>query len=334
MRLGHGSIFVTMVTLLWGCGPSVDDVGGDAGGESGAGEDEPDEDDGPGQEDAADGDDEADGETGGDDDDDDAAEGTTGSPELCPLPDGLHPTYESLQQQLIETTCTPFLNVCHNNKEYPDLRAPHGLLDVVGVPCNLGGDPASVNDQCERVPDRLRITSDAGDFTSDVARFEYDEVADVMTVELRDGPGFDPGDLATLEVAAPGEEWMLVPTPIVADEDDPFVQLLFFSTMATEPRSRMEALAAGDPNGNGSWGAERWGYLEITPGDVTSSYLFLALTGDAPTAPMPLANQPLTDEDFVSLACWIEGLVDPGGDSPDAEIDYEGCEYAQAQYCD
>jgi hypothetical protein len=96
----------------------------------------------------------------------------------------------------------------------------------------------------------------------------------------------------------------------------------------------MQALVAGDPNNNRVYGAEEYGYLEVTAGDPYASYLFLALLGEVGPVPMPLANKSLNDEELVAIACWIEGLTAPGGDQPDAEIDYVNCEYAQSKWCD
>ena len=59
---------------------------------------------------------------------------------------------------MITRTCTPFENVCHNNKEYPDLRTPQAMLGHVGNPCNLAEDEAVYNG-CEPVGDHVEFTT-------------------------------------------------------------------------------------------------------------------------------------------------------------------------------
>jgi len=47
------------------------------------------------------------------------------------------PTGLDLHQKVIWRTCTPNGGVCHNAKEYPDLRTPANLASAFEAPCNV-----------------------------------------------------------------------------------------------------------------------------------------------------------------------------------------------------
>jgi len=94
----------------------------------------------------------------------------------------------------------------------------------------------------------------------------------------------------------------------------------------------LRTVIGGDPNRNGTWGADNppatHGQL-VAPGSVTKSYLWGRLTATVPGSRMPLANQPLSNADYVALACWIEQTA-RGPTAVDTLIDYDQCEYARA----
>src|SRR5690606_37367180 len=85
------------------------------------------------------------------------------------------PTYLDLHEKVITRTCTPFSNVCHNNKEYPDLRTPQAMLGMLGSPCNLDvEDPLNTYNGCEPAGDVVRFTSGTNvGFQSRVAYVTY-----------------------------------------------------------------------------------------------------------------------------------------------------------------
>lgn len=48
-------------------------------------------------------------------------------------------TYANLYDKVIQRTCTPFNNVCHHTREFPDMAQPDSLFDSIGVPCRATG---------------------------------------------------------------------------------------------------------------------------------------------------------------------------------------------------
>src|SRR5687767_7933220 len=63
-----------------------------------------------------------------------------------------------LHAKVVYRTCSPNGGVCHNNKEYPDLRTPANLLASIEAPCNVQpGSWDAVYDRCERAGDRLKM---------------------------------------------------------------------------------------------------------------------------------------------------------------------------------
>ena len=57
------------------------------------------------------------------------------------------------------------------------------------------------------------------------------------------------------------------------------------------------------------------------------------MTETVPGFRMPLANQPLSFDEYIALACWIQGLPPEAGPAAadragDAPIDYDACAFA------
>src|SRR5690606_36022586 len=66
------------------------------------------------------------------------------------------PTGSALHSEVILRSCGPLGGVCHNRKEYPDLRTPANFLSIINAPCNVqSGTPEAVFDRCERTGDRI-----------------------------------------------------------------------------------------------------------------------------------------------------------------------------------
>lgn len=252
------------------------------------------------------------------------------------------PTYEEIHVKVVQRTCTPFQNVCHNNMEYPDLRTPQGVIDRIGRPCNLNeiyNEPESVFNACEPVGDVLRFTSG-----SNIGHAV--EIGGVVLTD--DGLG---GGTATLTVRTPMPAAMLTPgvpesaiiERLVGGVMQPvgtvtaalsyvqggsLIDLVNTAEFATHAQV-IEAVTPGDPNADGVYGGtSEEAMQEIKPGDPWNSYLLQRLQGNVPGSPMPLANQPLTASEIIAIACWIEGTADEGGAETNSVIDYDNCEYA------
>ncbi|MCA9704379.1 MAG: hypothetical protein KDK70_00860 [Myxococcales bacterium] len=253
------------------------------------------------------------------------------------------PTYLDLHEKVITRTCTPFANVCHNNKEYPDLRTPQAMLGMLGSPCNLDvEDPLNTFNGCEPVGDTLRFTTGANQgWETQVAYvlFETDPVEGgvaAAVLHLADpipAGMLDPMVPEGVEILRTTEGGMLTVGQLgdavnyVAGAST--VRIDGYATAGDEAHTLLENdIREADPNRDGVFGAEGDRMHELTPGDPWGSYLLQRLQGNVPGSPMPLANQPLSAAEMVALACWIEGAARPGGDSPHAQIDYEGCQYA------
>ncbi len=253
------------------------------------------------------------------------------------------PTYEDIHVKVIQRTCTPFQNVCHNNKEYPDLRTPQGVIDRIGRPCNLNevyNDPESVFNGCEPAGDQLRFVGGGNDGM--VVEIGYIDTVDdglgggTVNITVKD---MIPASMASGGVPESaviermiGGEMQTVGTLDNVLSYAPGGNMITVINSATfdDDASLLETnVTYGDPNRDGIYGATMdEPMLEIAAGDPWNSYLLQRLQGNVPGSPMPLANQPLSASEVVAIACWIEGTADEGGAETDSVIDYDGCDYA------
>lgn len=252
------------------------------------------------------------------------------------------PTYLDLHEKVITRTCTPFQNVCHNNKEYPDLRTPQAMLGLLGSPCNLDvEDPLNTYNGCEPEADVLRFTTGGNvGWQTKVAyvTFNADPMGVVTSAVLQLA---DPIPAAMLDAMLPESIEILrttdggmltvgqVTSAVTYAAGVSALQVTGYDLLDGSVHTLIEDdLRAGDPNHDGVLGAEEESLHELEAGDPWGSYLLQRLQGNVPGSPMPLANQPLSASEVVAIACWIEGTDAPGGDSPYATIDYDGCQYA------
>lgn len=252
------------------------------------------------------------------------------------------PTYLDLHEKVITRTCTPFQNVCHNNKEYPDLRTPQAMLGMIGSPCNLDvEDPLKTYNGCEPAADVLRFTSGGNlGWETKVAyvSFSSDAMGVVTSAVLQLA---DPIPAGMLDPMLPESVEFLRTTGTgmitVGQVTDAVTYAAGVSALQVTGYDMLDGavhslieddLREGDPNRDGVLGAEEEHLQELKAGDPWGSYLLQRLQGNVPGSPMPLANQPLSASEVVAIACWIEGADVPGGDSPYATIDYDGCQYA------
>lgn len=245
-----------------------------------------------------------------------------------------YPRLFDLQVGLLEKTCSPNPNVCHNNNNYPDLRTAGNLLSVVNAPCNVEiPDPTLGWDSCERPADVLV----AGDVRTRIAWIE------------RRGPGtwrfgfeHEPQQTETVPflvvsatedvVLSPPMEWGVRIRFVAGVKDAEVVVAPMQAFLLEFVDSVVATVVGGDANKNGVYGAE--GKMKsrgamVMPGNLTDSYLWGRLTGTVPGTRMPLANDPLDNAAYAAIACWIEGLST--GQAPGAEdaIDYDNCQYAK-----
>ncbi len=252
------------------------------------------------------------------------------------------PTYLDLHTKVIQRTCTPNENVCHNNKEYPDLRTPQGVLDRLGQPCNLNelyADPETVYNGCEPPGDIVRFTSGSNvGFTTEVG---WIEVADdgmgggTAIIHIKDPMPAAMASTAYESVAidrmVAGQSQLVGTIDLAVSYAAGARQIQVNTTESwAAHQSLLEGeITLGDPNRDDVYGASTDESMhELLPGDPWNSYLLQRLQGTVPGSPMPLANQPLSASEVIAVACWIEGADVPEGARVDSVIDYDNCSYA------
>jgi hypothetical protein len=234
---------------------------------------------------------------------------------------------------VIVRSCSPNPGVCHHDNNYPDLRTPGSLIAAIDAPCNVAiPEPRAGWDGCEPRADQVRFAAGGGSaiaWIAQIARGTWSlGLAASSTTTDRQPASFWSADGEV--ILAPVAEWNVVvertagasTVRLTAAPDDGYVLDLIDGALRT--------VVGGDPNQNGAWGAEGsvHGRL-ISPGDPDGSYLWGRLTATVPGTRMPLANAPLTNADYVALACWIEQLARARDPKPSDAIDYDRCEYAR-----
>jgi hypothetical protein len=273
-----------------------------------------------------------------------ADSGTTGAPEDpgSAVDDARLqlPTYLDLHQQVFYRTCTPNEGVCHNDKEYPDLRTPQSMLGAIGMPCNIAlDDPMTTFNGCEVPGDTFAFLYSANDgFESEIAYVEMLDGVDgpEPVLHLRDAiPNAmaDPAGTEGFTVSRPYDDGAVQLAQFYSayyEQGSTEIHLRDYAMIDENYRAFLETeLVVGDPNRDGVFGAQESGFALIAPGDPASSYLLGRVLGNVPGTPMPLANQPLSSAEMIALVCWIEGL--DAADSTDvyAAIDYNNCDAAK-----
>ncbi len=269
------------------------------------------------------------------------------------------PTGLDLHQKVIWRTCTPNGGVCHNAKEYPDLRTPANLASAFEAPCNVQpGESTSVFDGCEPIGDRIRFTGNLDTEPVEIAYIEQ------IAGESED---FDPSNLPP---DAPGLHIHLV-SPLGTDRDggwstarfvrafveDGEVEQITYASYETQwavleggthlvgqvreyQFDDVEELVnvgieEADANRNGVAGATMaLGVSMLVPGRPEDSYLIARIRGEMHDAPipgsrMPLANAPLSIAEMLGLYCLVEGWPE-GADQEylSGPIDYRNCSYS------
>lgn len=265
-------------------------------------------------------------------------------------------------QKVIWRTCTPNGGVCHNSKEYPDLRTPASFVDSFGAFCNVQyGEHQSVYDRCERPGDRLRMVG--GGVNSGQIEIGWLEI---IPGEPFEGEGLPPEDTPGLHIhladPLPGD-----PTEFNATAgfertfiNDSEVENLTFAEFSSRwwvmpGRTHLIArlgngnqsdqaqellsvgIVEGDANRNGVFGSREFGdpAVLLDPGSPETSYLIARLRGtmlgeDVPGSRMPLANPPFTISEMLALFCLVEDFPEDGGKvNLERGIDYRNCSYSE-----
>ena len=252
------------------------------------------------------------------------------------------PRVVDLHQKIVARSCAPNTGVCHNTNNYPELATPASFLASINAWCNLASpDPAQGFDLCERHGDVLI----SGSFSAEIGHTQRQPDGS-WKITLRE-PAPRDDDIAPVRFESVDDDLVFEPSfdwgvTIAMVEGDPEVLLTIAidEPFFTEPYidEAIAGLVQGDQNGNGLFGADDVddGVTEartanvITPGSLTASYLWGRVTGTVPGSRMPLANQALSDDEYLALACFIEGLPSDGSlpDTDDA-IDYDACAFAK-----
>jgi hypothetical protein len=264
-----------------------------------------------------------------------------------------------LHQKVIWRTCTPNGGVCHNSKEFPDLRTPANFVAAFGQNCNVQyGEYQSVYDRCERPGDRFKISG--GGINSGQIEIGWLES---VPGEYYQGDGLPPEDSPGLHIhladPLPGENTNVYTTAQFERTfiNDGKVEDFTFAEYSTRwyvmpgrrhvigevreyQNNQVQDLLSvgiieGDPNRNEIYGARQHDPVHLLePGSPETSYLIARLRGvmvgeDVPGSRMPLANAPFTIAEMLALFCLVEGFPD-GGTESDLErgIDYKNCSYS------
>lgn len=270
------------------------------------------------------------------------------------------PTGLDLHKKVIWRTCTPNGGVCHNAKEYPDLRTPAEFASAFGAACNIQpGEPTSVFDGCERPGDHVRF--DGYGFGGDPVEIAYIEQLPGDDAEYGEGavPVDAPGLHIHLVEPLPSErgetygsarftrnhvEGDQVVTFNYSSYDTQWFKIddqhIFGRVQEYQVEAVQQLIASGvieaDPNRNGIVGS-RMGFdvQLLAPGRPEDSYLIARLRGEMhddaiPGSRMPLANAPLSIPEMLALFCLVEGWPN-GADQTflSGPIDYNVCSYTE-----
>ena len=253
------------------------------------------------------------------------------------------PRVVDLHQKIVARSCAPNTGVCHNTNNYPELATPASFLASINAWCTLASpDPAQGFDLCERPGDRLV----SGRFSAEVAHTERQPDGSWLITLREPAPRDD--NIAPVRFESAVDELVFEPSPdwgvtiaMVEGSTEVSLTIAIEEPFFTEPYidEALSALVQGDQNKNGLFGAEdvvdgvaeaRASATVIAPRSLERSYLWGRVTGTVPGSRMPLANQALSDDEYLALACFIEGLpIDGTLPATDDLIDYDACAFAK-----
>lgn len=274
-------------------------------------------------------------------------------------------TGSELHSKVVLRSCGPTGGVCHNQKEYPDMRTPFNFLDVIGAPCNVqSGTTEGVFDRCERFGDRFSLGNSP---EIEIGWLELIPEAD-EDAELEVGPTMpglhlhlaDPledsfndqdntarfirtfiqnGAVEDLSYSRINSRWH------VFDDGRHVVAEMRYDSKDDITALMQVGIEQGDLNRNGTFGARPDDKGNVTGpvplinrGSPETSYLISRLRGqmegqEVPGTRMPLANAPFSVAEMLAIFCFIEGLpTDSNVElNLDSQIDYKNCSYTNAQ---
>lgn len=267
-------------------------------------------------------------------------------------------TGSELHSEVVLRSCGPLGGVCHNKKEYPDMRTPSNFVDLIGAPCNVqSGSPEAVFDRCERAGDRISFQGMDRKYEIGWVEVIPGEPADKVSEDM---PGLH---IHLAEEVPSGEldgSWTTARfyRSFVAQNEVSAISYAVFTgtffrldggkhIVAEVPDYRTEdvdeligaGVEQGDLNRNDVFGAhanedgEVLGPVPlIDPGSPETSYIVARMRGHmqgmpVPGSRMPLANPPFSVAEMIALFCFIEGLPADGKINLESGIDYNNCSY-------
>lgn len=269
------------------------------------------------------------------------------------------PTGSELHSEVVLRSCGPLGGVCHNKKEYPDMRTPSNFAGLIGAPCNVqSGSPDAVFDRCERAGDRLRFDGDDRDY-----EIGWVEVVPGDPTEAvgKDMPGLHIHLAEEVDERKLNGRWTsarFFRSFVASGQVDELSYAVYTGRfyrldggrhiVAEVPDYRTEdvgeligaGVEQGDLNRNGVFGAranadgEVLGSVAlIEPGSPETSYLVARMRGHmegqtVPGSRMPLANPPFSVAEMIAMFCFIEGLPVDGQINLESDIDYKNCSYS------
>lgn len=235
------------------------------------------------------------------------------------------PTAIELHTKVIQRSCSPVNGVCHNNKEFPDLHTPGNFVTAVSRPCNVDVEDAeSIFDGCEPESDSVRIGSFNAKLSWIAPYDDYDpDTFEPFRAIRLSVPADRTDDDVAGAIVRDGNEYLAIHFQLMAGEQE--ARLIQLYNLPYQEYQKIATIRGGDPNGNGIFGAEE-PWAEVMPGRPDRSYLIGRITATVPGSRMPLANQPLSNPEYVALFCWIESIG--RHPRPEDRIDYDHCNYA------
>ncbi len=271
------------------------------------------------------------------------------------------PTGIEFHQKVIWRTCTPNQGVCHNAKEYPDLRTPASFVSAFNAPCNVqAGEYQSIYDGCEQPGDRVQLGGAFDTTEIELGWIEYipgenndgfdgvpDPDAPGLHIHLRQALTTDRTDAwaradfsrsFVIEGSVEQSTFESFTTRwwLVGDGSHLIGEVRNYQTSQAEALAVIGNLVQGDANRNGVFGAEESEPASLlVPGWPESSYLIARMRGEMhgdeiPGSRMPLANQPFTIPEMLAMFCLVERYPQDGDPTAlSGPIDYNNCTFAE-----
>jgi hypothetical protein len=272
---------------------------------------------------------------------------SSGPSSPAPAPDvlaALYPTPRALLERALVPSCANGV-ACHQTtgRADPALETVDELWATFGHRCQSRvGDPRVIVDLCEPEADFLRLGA-APTTTARILQLEVHETEptppDHVTLVLAEplaaavlADANASGQLSIERAPRPGETTpaavTLSSTSLSLDPSTPTRVALSLTDLPAATRALFderayprpnEAILVGDPNRNGVAGASLGG-REVSPGDLSRSFLFQRLLSDDLGTRMPLVQGAWTAAETRAVGCFLRAPV-----GPDETIAYAEC---------